>query len=108
MSDLFGWMKVSRASSCKGSPCEGAEKRVYTRVRRSWQDDSDFRSRGTNHREENGAWFRDEVAIAWMVFIEDGEAMIDFIRKNGRIIIDVNTYASPECLEITIYDDYLE
>lgn len=62
---------------------------------------------GSNHRVENGHIKRDFQRTERFITIPDLPALLEFIAKHGRIVIE-QAWQNPDILQLEIYDDYRE
>jgi len=115
----FGQMLCSRTSAflADKSPCDEAVKVMCVEVdKRSseWfarfpQTKDDFYRNGRNHRiDADGLAVRDIDRFAWVVQIDDGDALLAFVEKYGDVILREDVLNDAPCVHLELYDDYRE
>jgi uncharacterized membrane protein len=109
-----GLFKVSRTSifveDLNVPPCDGAFLGKYMQIdRRRVSDNTDsdsfqefWKSRGSNHRVENGYHCREIEDVKWFVEISD---IMEFVKNHGECVISIDGDGF-NCIEI--YDYYRE
>lgn len=116
--------KVCRTSmlfSEEDAPCEGAFREEYKFVdERIIYDPADLPPRhgltgtewwyaeGKNHRVEDGHIKRDLVGTGWFIDIPNLEALLEFVQRNGKVIVHPRNDMIPPSFELEIYDYWRE